>query len=704
MSLNPVVEPKSDHWSHLIDAYERSAQVYREEIDTLDDGDERIDELTNIEVDFRSAAAALRSEHRVGLAHLGLVDEAMSTSARTLYASEKRFGVSDIGGCRRYVQFLIDDEDFTDPRGEFLAAYVGTAVGDHLEQDYIRMRNPHARAQMDVLVPVEVVVDGEVFVLEIPGHPDLVEPREHGNTVVDYKGLALDTPIPTPAGWSTMGDLSVGDEVFDLDGSVVEVTATSQVKNIGCYRVTFANGHSIVCDEEHLWLAQEGLHGDPSVVEVRHLHPGMYVPTNAPLDTASTDLVLDPWMLGYWLGNGAKAASMVSTHRDDVEEVAQIALALDYIGLIRHDKRSKAATVSLGGGGGRFIHGLRALGIEEAKRVPDEYLRASEPQRLAILQGLMDSDGYWNPTRGRAVFTTTTRDLADDVAELARSLGQRVQTHSHPSTGYGLTVEAHIVEWTPTINPFRLHRKADPVRLAQPGSMSRAWVHKIESVERIESVPTRCISVDSPTSTYLCGSAMIPTHNTKDGLGVVIREDGQRKHKYQITLYAKGLIRAGVIDENARLALVYYDRSGHDEAPHTVEWDYDESIYEEAVAWLSDVIYAKVHGEEAEKDQPRAWCEAFCPMFTICRTGDTDVTGIIRDPDQLAAIALYDEAHQRELAAKKDKAAAAAELQGVAGHTPDGGQWRWVHVGDTKIEAHTRRGYERVSWTRPKKK
>lgn len=376
MSLNPIVEPASDHWSDLLDAYQRSAEVYKSEWEMLDNDDPRLEEVIQREQEFLNAAADLRDEHRIGLTHLGLVDESMNTSARTLYASEKRFGVSDIGGCRRYVQYLIDDEDFTDPRGEFLAAYVGTAVGTKLEEDYIRLRNPHARAQIDVAVPVEVVVDGEVFEVEIPGHPDIVEPLEHGNSVIDYK--------------------------------------------------------------------------------------------------------------------------------------------------------------------------------------------------------------------------------------------------------------------------------------------------------------------------------------TKDGLGVVIREEGQLKHRFQITLYAKGLIRAGIIDDNARLALVYYDRSGSEEAPHTVEWTYDEAIYEQAVAWLSDVIYAKVHGEEAEKDMPRHWCQSFCPMFTICRGTDTDVTGIIRDPDQLAAIALYDEAHKREKAAKADKAAAAAELKHVAGHTPDGGSWRWVHVNDTKIEAHTRHGYDRVAWTPPK--
>lgn len=378
MTLQPVVEPRDGTILGLHDAYLRSAAVYADELDTLDRKDERIGEVQARIMEFAEAADDLRSEHPVLFAHTGLVDEAMNTSARSLYAQGKRFGVSDIGGCRRYVQFLIDDEEFTDPRGEFLAAYVGTAVGDHLERDYIRLRNPNAVAQMNVVVPVEVVVDGEVFVISIPGHPDLVEAVEHGNRVIDYK--------------------------------------------------------------------------------------------------------------------------------------------------------------------------------------------------------------------------------------------------------------------------------------------------------------------------------------TKDGLGVTIREEGELKHKFQITLYAKGLIRAGIINEDATLALVYYDRAGNEEIPNVVEWKYDEDLYRQAVEWLADVLYAKVHGEEASKDMPRAWCQSFCPFFTKCRVGDTDVEGVIRDPHILSTIALYAEAHAREKAAKADKAAAASELKGVAGHTPGGGQWRWVHVGDTKIETHTRRGYDRVSWTPPKAK
>ncbi|MGH6791823.1 MAG: recombinase RecT, partial [Methyloceanibacter sp.] len=72
------------------------------------------------------------------------------------------------------------------------------------------------------------------------------------------KGLALDTPIPTPHGWTTMGELEVGHKVFDKDGDIVDVIAVSEVKSIPCFRVTFSCGDQIVCDDEHRWLDRAG--------------------------------------------------------------------------------------------------------------------------------------------------------------------------------------------------------------------------------------------------------------------------------------------------------------------------------------------------------------------------------------------------------------------------------------------------------------
>ncbi len=76
------------------------------------------------------------------------------------------------------------------------------------------------------------------------------------------KGLALDTPIPTPSGWSTMGELNVGDTVYDMNGEQTKVIAVSEVKNLPCFKMIFANGDSIICDDEHRWVATIGKSGN----------------------------------------------------------------------------------------------------------------------------------------------------------------------------------------------------------------------------------------------------------------------------------------------------------------------------------------------------------------------------------------------------------------------------------------------------------
>ncbi len=83
--------------------------------------------------------------------------------------------------------------------------------------------------------------------------PVVTDDQQLGLRIVDYKGLALDTPIPTPAGWTTMGDLHVGDQVYGATGLPVTVTVKSDIHNRPCYRIAFSDGTSVVCDNVHLW-------------------------------------------------------------------------------------------------------------------------------------------------------------------------------------------------------------------------------------------------------------------------------------------------------------------------------------------------------------------------------------------------------------------------------------------------------------------
>lgn len=182
---------------------------------------------------------------------------------------------------------------------------------------------------------------------------------------------------------------------------------------------------------------------------------------------------------------------------------------------------------------------------------------------------------------------------------------------------------------------------------------------------------------------------------TKNGLGVVRKSNGERKHKYQLTFYAKACIDMGLLTENCTLALAYYDRAGVEQDPVVEEWTYDPTILDEALEWLGDVIYALTQGEEASKDMPRDWCYSFCPFATACRGGDTDVEGLIEDEVIVTAIDFYKDALARENQAKADKAAAKDELLGASGRTKD---WvlRWVSVPASQIKAGERRAYDKI--------
>lgn len=102
----------------------------------------------------------------------------------------------------------------------------------------------------------------------------VVEDGEIGLRIIDYKGLALDTPIPTPGGWTTMGQLSVGDEVYGTSGEPVTVTVKSEVHHRPCYRIGFSDGTSVVCDNVHLWCVvdEDGVSETVDADEVARRH------------------------------------------------------------------------------------------------------------------------------------------------------------------------------------------------------------------------------------------------------------------------------------------------------------------------------------------------------------------------------------------------------------------------------------------------
>jgi len=152
---------------------------------------------------------------------------------------------------------------------------------------------------------------------------------------------------------------------------------------------------------------------------------------------------------------------------------------------------------------------FRQLG---AKHIPQQYLRASIPQRRALLAGLLDTDGYCGPG-GSVAFSVTSERLARDTLELVLGLGFKATLRTKPCQGRSPdTSTAYTVSFTPHEPVFRLSRKLARQRDVKPMSPSRQ--RYVVEVRPIESVPVRCIEVDSPSRLYLASRACIPTHNS----------------------------------------------------------------------------------------------------------------------------------------------------------------------------------------------
>ncbi len=158
---------------------------------------------------------------------------------------------------------------------------------------------------------------------------------------------------------------------------------------------------------------------------------------------------------------------------------------------------------------------LRGLGVLGNKHIPARYLRASEPQRRALLAGLLDTDGTVGRT-GSVHFAVTSRQLAEDFRELVHSLGYRCGWSEKRVSGRTPDSSvAYTVTFTTSDDVFWLERKLVMHKERRPQRTTpRTRQRFITAVRAIPSVPVRCVQVDNSEQMYLVGRAMIPTHNS----------------------------------------------------------------------------------------------------------------------------------------------------------------------------------------------
>jgi len=451
-----------------------------------------------------------------------------------------------------------------------------------------------------------------LYTWELWARPNQLEPVQLRDGEKDFwvfnagrgagKLVRKDTPLLTTKGWKTVGEVEVGEYIFDENGKPTEVIKTFDDTPKKAYRLHFSDGSHIDCCDEHQWVTwthrdrkaynrseyesgplpedwpnwkpkkiignkgvskevvEEALKLRSKGMSVRriekalnvtrlsltkHLEAGRYVerepkvddsfintrvkltqdivntfrqgkrgdlnhsiPLAKPIEFPEENLKIDPYIFGYWLGDGYKRGSTITCDPSDQESLEKY---IKEAGYETGNVASYKAISVLG-----LITRIKEEGALD-KVIPEKYRFGSKDQRLAILQGLMDSGGYAD--HSSVEFTAVRKDHAEYVMWLARSLGQKPVLSEGRATlngeDYG---PKYRVTWRPAhkINPFRIPRKADKVTFGG-NQESRNHHRMIVDYEEIEPVPMRCFTVDSPNSLFLVGEALIPTHNTKAG-------------------------------------------------------------------------------------------------------------------------------------------------------------------------------------------
>jgi replicative DNA helicase len=353
------------------------------------------------------------------------------------------------------------------------------------------------------------------------------------------KALAVHTPLPTPSGWTTMGEVAVGDQLIGADGHPVTVVAATEVMHgRPCYEITFSDNETVIADGQHQWLTWDRparrydaqVRGrartyacpvPPRVVTTEQIAESLRCATvdrrynhaialPGPLELPDAELPIPPYALGVWLGDGHSASARFTTA--DPEIVANVEAS----GLVVVPQRGRFA-FRMGftpEGGGSVEEGLRRLGVLGNKHIPVSYLRASVPQRRSLLSGLLDTDGTVTTT-GSVQLAVSNRELAEGVRELVVSLGYRCSMTTRRVKGRTeASSTCYLVNFTAPDDMFRLPRKQLLIKERLRHKPQRTRWRYITDVRPIAAQPVRCVQVDSADQLYLAGRTMIPTHNS----------------------------------------------------------------------------------------------------------------------------------------------------------------------------------------------
>lgn len=342
------------------------------------------------------------------------------------------------------------------------------------------------------------------------------------------RALDDNTIINTLNGWKLVGDVCVGDILYDSSGKETKVLEVYKFKDVDLYQVDFSDNTNLVACDEHKWIVstQDDLGTKKQrVVDTMFLKQhlkrsgknNISIKNPEPLMYTTKDLKIDPYILGHWLGDGYSVGYQFSASTEDSSFFIDEYNKYGYT--VKQRTSSNIWTF--------FVHGLakdlRVYDLLKNKHIPEIYLRGDLNQRLSLIQGLMDSDGHITDA-GRCMFYNTNPRIVAGFCELLSSLGIKYTTINKLKKK-----EPHLdgktVSFFTSLPVARLPRKYNNIRKYESTRTQRRYVTDVSFFKKGNA---SCFLVDSSDNSFLAGSRMIVTHNCLQFSGDAILKNNVR--------------------------------------------------------------------------------------------------------------------------------------------------------------------------------
>lgn len=334
------------------------------------------------------------------------------------------------------------------------------------------------------------------------------------------KALEDSTPVLTTDGWKRHGDLRPGMHVYGRDGKPKRILAVTGSTEQDLFDVTFPEGRALRATSGHLWSGCRRMRpkGDTSrwedremtlttaeLAKIVRMRVGRMRPfkvwAHSPIELPEATLPIDPYILGFWLGDGRASGGCI----------AKGAVDRDHLLTLGHEIKSREGMCTIVVDG--LTRALRLAGLKGNKHIPDVYLRASSDQRLALLQGLMDSDGYCNPKTGAIEFSNTNKNIIDGVLTLLHLEGVTPKVTTAIGHYGDVQCKQHWrIQFRADRPMFRLPRKA-----ANQRPSTERQDHRLSVIDVVPAGRgmAQCITVEG--GEYLAGRELTLTHNCGSG-------------------------------------------------------------------------------------------------------------------------------------------------------------------------------------------